>query len=359
MDRSNRPVVVLLGVLAAVAVGWVLHVGAPVLRPVIMALLLAGVLQPVVNFFRRWHVPPVVTVIALTLLLFYGLGRLGIAVRDSMLEFFGTAVTEPAGAAGAAEPGWPQVIVGLTRRIEASTLPEAVSGFAVEWLRRLDLEDLGRQLVGGGFELANTTFLVVFYLVFVLAEAQAFRRKILAAAGTRSAVAAAALDTIGRDIQRYLGVHTVVSLCIALCVYVGLLLIGLPFALLFAFLQFLLHYIPTFGSIIAGTLATATALALEPTVEKALLVAALYLVVNMVLGNYLEPKILGRELNLSPLVIILSVVAWSSLWGVAGAFLAVPLTCSLQIVLNSMGATRPLALILSGGRGLDTAERRR
>jgi len=75
------------------------------------------------------------------------------------------------------------------------------------------------------------------------------------------------------------------------------------------------------------------------------------LVINLTLGSYIEPKILGRELNLSPLVVVVSVVVWAGIWGVVGAFLAVPLTSAIQIMLLSSDRTRPVAILLSIGPG--------
>ena len=83
------------------------------------------------------------------------------------------------------------------------------------------------------------------------------------------------------------------------------------------------------------------------------------MMVNVFLGSCVEPKILGRELDLSPLVIIVSVVIWGSLWGVVGAFLAVPLTATLQIVMASSEHTRPIAILLSSGPPKDSRRRLR
>ena len=156
------------------------------------------------------------------------------------------------------------------------------------------------------------------------------------------------MDTIGRGIQRYLGVKTVASLLTGLICYVVLVKLQVPYALLFGFLTVMLNYIPTFGSIIAGILASATAFAVADLTAVSIVVVT-YLGVNLTIGSYLEPKILGRELNLSPLVIIISVVVWAGIWGVVGTFLAVPLTSAIQIMLASTETTRPLAVLLSSG----------
>lgn len=361
-----RQVAILLGVVVAILLGWVLHVAASILQPLVIALLLAGMLQPVVLWLKRFHVPPALTVVALVLLTFFGLARLGLLLRDNVLVFFGEQ-PPPAGAeldplahqqlppaapessrqAGVQAPaGWGEVLGRIEERIRGSRLPPPLAEMLVESIEGLDRPGLATGLLGGGLGFLRGLTLVVIYMLFIFAEAAVFRRKILAIAGRRSHEAAEVLDRISQGIQRYLGVKTVVSLATGGLCYLGLLWIGVPFALLFAFLAFLLNYIPTFGSIIASLFPAATALAVDGP-GAAVLVLALYLAVNLTLGSYLEPKILGRELDLSPLVVIVSVVVWAGLWGVVGTFLAVPLTASLVIIFAGMESTRPVALVLS------------
>jgi len=190
---------------------------------------------------------------------------------------------------------------------------------------------------------------VLIYMVFIFAEQAVFRRKILSIAGDRRAEAEEVLETIGRGIQRYLGVKTVVSFLTGALCYAVLNALDIPYALLFGLLTFMLNYIPTFGSIIAGIFPTITALAIEASWSKALIVMVTYLSVNLTLGSFIEPRILGRELNLSPLVVVVSVVVWAGLWGVVGGFLAVPLTAAMQICLASQETTRPIAVMLGSG----------
>lgn len=204
-------------------------------------------------------------------------------------------------------------------------------------------------MIGGGFDFTKGLLLVVIYMLFIFAEQAVFRRKILSVAGSRERDAEKVLDTIGKGIQRYLGVKTLVSFATGALCYAVLVALDVPFALLFGFLTFLLNYIPTFGSIIAGILPVITALADGSSWNRVLAIIFTYLSVNIVLGSFLEPRILGRELNLSPLVIIISVVVWAALWGVIGTFLAVPLTAAAQIVLASQENTRPIAVLLSSG----------
>lgn len=363
MRNPNRSVLILLSILTTIMVGWVLHVGASILQPLVIAFLLASMLQPVVVRLSRWHIPPAITVIALVVTLFVGLAQAGILLENNISQFLGQAredgaqveapVEAPVQDAAEQRPedsfNWPLVVAGLEKRMEASSMPNAARNLITSSLHNLDLEGLARGILGGGLGFSRALILVMIYMIFIFAEQKVFRRKILSIAGPKHEEARRVLDNIGRGIQKYLGVKTAVSLITGSLCYLVLIMLGVPYALLFGLLTFMLNYIPTFGSIIAAIFPTVTMLAFEGSWEKALIVLAAYLAVNLSLGSFLEPRILGRELNLSPLVIIVSVVVWAGIWGVVGAFLAVPLTSAIQIMLLSSERTRPVAVLLSIG----------
>jgi len=339
----SRTVTVLLGILTAIMVGWVLHVGSGILQPLVIALLLASMLQPVIRGAARWRIPPAGMVLIIVVLMFLGLARLGLVLQTEISSYVGGG-------------GWSGVKANLKDNIRAwDQVPLEFRDFLVSSIDQIRLQDLASDLIGGGLGFTKGLFLVLLYMVFIFAEQAVFRSKILSVAGENQAEARQILDTIGRGIQRYLGVKTVVSLATGAMCYAVLVTLKVPSAPLFGLLTFLLNYIPTFGSIIAGIFAAITALTVS--VPTALFVALTYIVVNVVLGSVIEPRILGRELNLSPLVIIVSVVIWGGLWGVVGAFLAVPITAALQIILASAEATHPIAVMLSSGPPRD--ERRK
>ncbi len=345
MSAQPRSVVWLLGLIATVLVGWVLHVGAPILLPLVVAFLLSGMIAPIVRRAARWRIPPFVTVIAVLGLLFYGLALLGLTVRDNFAQFVG--LRDSTGAS-AQDMDWAGIVANLERTFTESAMPEALSRLLVDGLRQVDPERLAQSGVAFGIAFTRSLVVVMIYMVFIFAEARLFQRKILVIAGERRAEARRILEHVAWGIQRYLLVKAFISLLTGLFCYVLLLFLKVPYAPLLGLITFLLNFIPTFGSIIAGILATLVALAAGDTWSTAFWTAGGYLLVNMVLGNYLDPKILGKELNLSPLVIVVSVVVWAGIWGVAGAFLAVPITSSLQIILLSEERTRSIAILLSG-----------
>ena len=350
-------------ILTTIMVGWVLHVAASILQPLVIALLLASMLQPVVVRLARWKIPPALTVIALVAFLFTGLVQAGSTLQANIVQFLGdtsqTTYQEGIDPVNQNQEelsqdfDWPSVVEGLGVRMENSSMPEAMRRLMVESMQEMDLAGVARGIFDGGLGFTRGLILVMIYMIFIFAEQKIFRRKILAIAGERQDDAARVLDSIGRGIQKYLSVKTAVSLMTGSMCYFMLVMLQIPYALLFGLLTFLLNFIPTFGSIIAAIFPTVTALAVESSWNKALFVLVAYLGINLTLGSYLEPKVLGRELNLSPLVIIVSVVVWAGIWGVVGAFLAVPLTSAIQIILLSNERTKPVAILLGSGPPVD------
>tara|TARA_R110002126_G_scaffold33398_2_gene104703 strand:- start:3665 stop:5026 length:1362 start_codon:yes stop_codon:yes gene_type:complete len=426
--RPNRAFLLLLGLIATVLLGWVLHVGAGIIQPIVIALLMASMLRPVVLMLARRGIPPALTVLALTTVLFLVLFQVGMMIQQNITQFltntgevavvddagipidgelvipieageFGSEpIFDPSDDSGSdadtnqdqepdptagdtdetpnpdgssedapveeekdedeeltgkeleATTGWTSIVEDFCRRIkESERIPKDGKGYLIKILRGMDPAEIAEGIALSGVDFVKTLLLVLIYMVFIFAEQAIFRRKILAIAGDRQGDAAEILDRIGRGIQRYLGVKTVVSFLTGALCYLVLVTLEIPYALLFGFLTFLLNYIPTFGSIIASIPPTVTALAIDSDPTKAIVVLATYLAVNLTLGSFIEPRILGRELNLSPLVVVISVVVWAGLWGVVGGFLAVPLTAALQITLASNETTRPIAIMLGSG----------
>jgi predicted PurR-regulated permease PerM len=336
MQNTNRTLIALLAVTTTILVGWVLHVGASILQPLVIAFLLASMLQPVIIRLARLKIPPTIAVVFLVAMIGLGLAQGGLMLQASIADFFDNSGAET-------------LVEGIRQQLAQSSIPSRVQDLIVGSLTEADLQGLATGLIGGGVGFAKGLLLIMIYMSFIFAEQKIFKRKILSIAGDREGEAAQMLETMGRGIQRYLSVKTVVSALTGSLCYVVLVMCDVPYALLFGLLTFMLNYIPTFGSIIAAFFPIITALGSGAPWSVALIIMGSYLAINLTLGSYIEPKILGRELNLSPLVVVVSVVVWAGIWGVVGAFLAVPLTSAIQIMLLSSERTRPVAILLSIG----------
>jgi predicted PurR-regulated permease PerM len=142
-----------------------------------------------------------------------------------------------------------------------------------------------------------------------------------------------------------MGIKSVTSLMTALVVWAWLSILGVDFASLWALMAFLLNFVPTIGSILAAVPAVLLAL-VQIDLQTALMVALGYVAVNMVIGNIVEPRVMGRGLGLSTLVVFVSLVFWGWVLGSVGMFLSVPLTMTLKIALDANPETRPIAVLL-------------
>lgn len=211
------------------------------------------------------------------------------------------------------------------------------------------------QIAGVLQAVIGNTVLILIYLIFLFPSAAAFKRKLplLAATAQGRAKVQAVVGSIRTSIQGYLMVQTLMSAIISIASYLTLVAIGLPYPNFWALLIFGLNYIPTIGSIVAVLVPTLFALVQFNDWEHAAAVALGLHVWQFGIGTFLQPRVTGESMNLSTLVVVLSLAIWGTLWGVAGAFLAAPLTVLVMIVLAQFPDTRWLAALLSAnGRPL-------
>ena len=151
----------------------------------------------------------------------------------------------------------------------------------------------------------------------------------------REKVVEKAFKDITEQVQRYISTKFLISLLTGIIVGVTLWIFGIEFLIVWAVLTFLLNFIPNLGSVIAVILPTLMALVQSESFGYALLVAVVIIIVQNIIGNILEPKIVGDRLGLNPLVILLSLLLWGYVWGIVGMFLSVPLTAVIKIIISN------------------------
>jgi AI-2 transport protein TqsA len=241
----------------------------------------------------------------------------------------------------------------------------------IEWLRMhgvpVNQDDISQyfdpaaaiQLVadvfnGFGGVLANA-FLIFLTVVFILFEAHSFPQKIRAVTNDADR-SLAQFDSFSENLKRYLAIKSMASLGTGVVIAIWLALLGVDFPLLWGLLAFLLNYVPNIGSVIAAVPAVLfTFIQLGPA--YAAWAAVAYVVVNVVVGNVIEPRFLGRGLGLSTLVVFISLVFWGWVLGPVGMFLSVPLTMTAKIALDSHDHTRWMAVLLGPENALERTPR--
>lgn len=332
------------GTVLVVALGWLLWIGKPVLLPILAAVISVYVLSnaaaslgrlPVLSRLPEWArrtlilIAFAVAVLLLFVLVFNNLARVAAELPryQSNLDELVTRAADLLGIEG--EQIWENLRRATFDRINTGSLIAPAL---------LSLRGFG-----------TTLFLLVLYAAFFMAERSILARKLVIAAGSQEAGdhALYVLARINERIGRYLFVKTTVNVILGGISLGIMLLLGIEFALFWAVLIAFLNYIPYIGSLLGVLAPVLLSLAQFGTLWMAGVVLVSLTAAQIVVGAYLEPRMMGRAFNLSPLVVLIALAFWSTLWGLPGALLAVPMTASLVLILAEFRTTRPIAVMLS------------
>lgn len=334
-QRAGAPLLVTAASVVIVIAG--LQAAQTLLLPFLVAVFLSIISTPPVLWLERRGLPASLAVLVAMI----GLGGL--------LAIFGILLTAALDGFEEAAAGYQVALTAIVQNVLAwaERLP-------LDWSRRDVLEALSP---GSMFDfmaafgsrllayLSNTA-LVLLTTVFILLEVAGFPRKLRRSMGDPDADLSRA-STMMHEVQRYLGFKTLISAVTGLVAGLWVFTLGIDFPILWGLLAFLLNYIPNVGSILAAIPPMLVALVSpDHGLGYMLLVAAGYLVINTILGNIIEPQLMGRRLGLSPLVVFVSLVFWGWVWGPVGMLLSVPLTMVLKIMLEGSEDFRWLAILM-------------
>lgn len=212
----------------------------------------------------------------------------------------------------------------------------------------LRVQQVAGMLLGSISAAAGLIFMVVVYAVFLMGERNGFAHKVAVALPGESGIRASRIIMqTNRAISDYLAVKTLINAILGLLSYAVLWAFGVDFALFWAILIALLNYIPYVGSILGVMFPVVLSMAQFGSVERTLALAGLLALTQIWVGNALEPRMVGRKVNMSPFVVLVALALWSSIWKVSGAILAIPLTSIIAIVMGSFASTRPFAVLLA------------
>ncbi len=326
-----------VGFIALIVAGVVLKLAKPVLFPFFLAIFLSYIVNPVLEFLTRRKIPRSLAVIVLILATFSLMYLLGVVFYSS-------------GKAFAAEiPKYGEQFQALVAKLEASRLLGAhwrlstlLGSFNAEKIASIAVAALGPF-----FSFLSTLLLVLVFLVFILAGRGRLAGKIERSFSPGQAKRIAGiLEKIDGQIEKYLAIKTVICAMNGIVVGVVLALFGVDFAVVFGFLAFLLNYIPNIGSTVATAVPILIAFFQYGSVWRCLAILAIVVALDNLMGNFLEPKLMGKGLGLSPLVIIFSLIFWGWLWGIPGMVLSVPITAVIRIVCGNVPSLRPVAELM-------------
>lgn len=192
--------------------------------------------------------------------------------------------------------------------------------------------------------LMGNAFTIFFLVIFLLLEIESISVK-LKAILANSTGSISYLNTIGNSIRHYLSIKTFTSLLTGVLVWIALIILGLDYAIIWGLIAFLLNYIPNIGSIIAAIPAVLFS-AIQMGFGGVIWTSGIFVAINMIIGNAVEPKMMGKGLGLSTFVVFVSLIFWGFVLGTVGMFLSVPLTMAIKIMLEQKSSTRWIAIIL-------------
>jgi len=339
---KNRLNTVFLGTLTLIALGAVLHILHSLFLPLVIAILLSFVLTPLVTHFHK-RIPRVLAVFLVIIILMVVLYAIG--------WFFYTSITSFISVIGYYQDRLNIIINEIVHRYN---LPPDI----------LEVMELSGSLRSGiyNFSISFVTFagqlvIVLFFVVFMLLENPLSERKVRMAFPTRSVQTrlGTIIKKINSQIARYLSVKLGISVATGILVSVSLYFIGLDFYLMWGFLAILFNFIPNIGStfIMIATILMSF-IQFYPEWNPILATLITMPLIQMILGNFLDPKLQGNQLDLSPVIILISLVFWGWIWGITGMFLAVPLTETIKIICANIEILKPISVLMSSGKALRT-----
>ena len=318
-----------------------LKMAGPLLVPFLLAVFIAMIVSPLLAWLKRYHLPNGVAIFVVIALVF-SVGLILAAVIGSSVDNFRQDI-----------PTYSAKLTAMSTSIQQWLSQRGIAIDSEQWSSSFNpgavMGVVGNTLASFGNVMTNAV-MILLTVIFILAENVSFGEKLRSATGSNNSQEW--LRTFSDSVHSYLAIKAAISLLTGLVIFVWLTILGVDYAVLWGLIAFLLNFIPTVGSFIAAVPAVLLALVQLGVFEAGLTLAG-FVAVNLIMGNVLEPRWMGRGLNLSPLVVFVSLVLWGWVLGPVGMLLSIPLTIMLKIALESQDETRWIGIMLGAGRRLD------
>ena len=349
--NSGRVTFFLLAIITVILFGGVLKMTASVVLPFTVALLLALVTSPMVKFLEKFHIPKIVAILLVTILLISGTVFLGMVIFRSGRTIVNVYPRY--------EARLTEIYIWVARFFE---LPydEHLSFFDNLWGQigiRSRVRIMTLSFSNAFVRFLGNALMVAIFMIFLLFEAAFFKEKLNSAfQSSRSDQIKKISSDIMTQVTRYLSIKFFISVANGVIMGVGLMIIGVEFAILWGIIQFIANFIPNFGSVAVGVAATAFSLIqFWPEPGPVLATGLVILMMNIILSYFVDPKITGDNLGLSPLVILVSLLIWGWLWGFTGLIIAVPMTAIVKIVCENIPVLEPISILLGSSKAASAA----
>lgn len=346
--QSVRQIRNILAFAAVILFLFVLKTASEVTLPIALALFIFAFINPLMERLGRLKVPNIISIVislSLVAVIFFGFIYVLILMVNMLLDRL---------------PYYAERVRSLDSLLSGYMIqffPDAGSDFSILSYINVDWYGLATSWLasfsGKLISILSDAMLIFVILLFLLLERTTFLPKIaFAFPRDKSQKFASMLGRINRQISKYLLLKAIISLATGLLFYLTAVVTGLDFALVWGILAVLLNFIPTIGSIIvtAMTIAMSIIQFVPTNWINVVYVVILTISIEMILGNIIDPRLQGVQLNMSPLMILISLSLWGYIWGLPGMFLAVPIMSIIQIVCALVPSLKPVAVLLSSGK---------
>jgi len=342
MDKLRA---VVHGTVLLLILGWLLHAGKQILVPAVLGAVIVYVIVGLAHALGRL---PLLGRLLPMQLRYLG-SMLAIGLAFVLLAYLLMANKERAMQLA---PLYQESLLAAIQRVAVYFGIETEPTWATlrqELFAQINLQRLLTSLMASVGSILVTFVVVFLYATFLLVERSVFESKLqrLSADPKQVARIREVIGAINRRIGSYLALKTLLSILLGAVCWVIMALVGLEFALLWAVLIAFLNFVPYIGSVLGVAFPVLMTIVQFEDPALILWVLLALTAVQFAIGNFLDPYVMGNSLNLSPFAILLSLALWSELWGIPGAFLAVPITAIITIVFSEFRGTRPVAVLLS------------
>jgi len=347
----------LVAIIVVIMVGTVLKLAHTVLIPLVLAWLLSQLLGPAVVFLERRHIPPGLAAglsIILLLFIFYWVGVIMSASTTSFIKELPTYIDK-----------LNLIVMDLIDRLSAELGDISSADIKQEIRSQLTtftgtLMGYAGNLVGLFTSILSKTVMILIFLLFMLLGKPYGQRKIVKAFPPHIAEKVTkVVSSISLQISQYLLIQTMISLITGILVAVACSIIGISSPITWGALAFFLNYIPTLGSIMASIPPILMALLqFYPDIWPAVITLVVILAIQQIMGNVIAPKLMGDKLNISPVVILVSLSFWGWVWGIVGALLSIVIAAAIKIVCENIEPLYPISVMMSSGKSVDVDDKK-
>jgi len=339
---DSKTTKILLGILVLFAIGFIFHILGSILKPFFIALFLSFVMEAPIRYMLKIKIPKAIAIIIVLIITFVLLYLLGLLIYyniDAFVRGFPKYQTK-----------FNEFYLNILGSLKIPQEDVYQYYSKLDWselLQKLSIPKILRSSVGSFINFLANLFLILLFTIYILLGREHLLSRVEKAfPNEQSTKIKTVFKNINQRMQQYLAAKALVSLGTGLSAAIVLLIFGVDFAWIWGLLTFLLNFIPNIGSIIATIPPILVAIFQFGGLFPAVWVAALLITIQISWGNIIEPAFMGKSLNMSPLVVIISLIFWGFIWGPIGMILAVPISSAIKIVCANIESLQPVSIMM-------------